>query len=112
MKEGKTVVPGPALSGETPFDDKDKTTINLAPSQTSLSQFIAPVEAAPVKIKSNLDSSQSSNHSQGLLYDPLVLEQAQKYSRYAISALQYEDLKTAVENLEKALNLIKPLKKD
>lgn len=33
-------------------------------------------------------------------------EQAQKYCRYAASALQYEDVKTAIENLRKALALL------
>lgn len=38
---------------------------------------------------------------------PQDSEQAQKYCRFAASALQYEDVKTAIENLEKALALLK-----
>ena len=33
-------------------------------------------------------------------------EKAQKYCRFAASALQYEDVKTAIENLHKALALL------
>lgn len=35
-----------------------------------------------------------------------ILE-AQKHAKYAVSALSYEDVKTAVENLEKALSFLK-----
>ncbi|ERL91533.1 vacuolar protein sorting-associated protein VTA1 homolog [Dendroctonus ponderosae] len=34
------------------------------------------------------------------------IQKAQKYSKYATSALNYDDVKTAVENLQKALNLL------
>lgn len=33
-------------------------------------------------------------------------EKAQKFCRFAASALQYEDVKTAIENLHKALALL------
>ncbi|XP_030761429.1 vacuolar protein sorting-associated protein VTA1 homolog [Sitophilus oryzae] len=35
------------------------------------------------------------------------IHKAQKYSKFATSALNYDDVKTAVENLQKALNLLK-----
>ncbi|KAJ3335458.1 hypothetical protein HDU93_005459 [Gonapodya sp. JEL0774] len=41
-------------------------------------------------------------------YDPKVLASAQKLSRFAISALQYDDIETAVDNLQKALMLLQP----
>ncbi|CAG9768222.1 unnamed protein product [Ceutorhynchus assimilis] len=37
---------------------------------------------------------------------PEQIQKAQKYSKYATSALNYDDVKTAVENLQKALNLL------
>lgn len=49
--------------------------------------------------------SQPSNTMSGTL-SPQENEQAQKYCRYAASALQYEDVKTAIENLHKALALL------
>jgi vacuolar protein sorting-associated protein VTA1 len=38
-----------------------------------------------------------------------VVVQAGKHAKYAQSALMYDDIKTAVDNLEKALALLKPL---
>ena len=49
--------------------------------------------------------AQPSNTSSSTL-SPQDSEQAQKYCRYAASALQYEDVKTAIENLRKALALL------
>ncbi|KAJ3165226.1 hypothetical protein HDU88_004309 [Geranomyces variabilis] len=40
-----------------------------------------------------------------------AVQAAQKHARFAISALQYDDVNNAVENLEKALALLKPFKK-
>eukprot|EP00842_Homolaphlyctis_polyrhiza_P006504 jgi/Hompol1/6855/HPOL_000365-RA len=37
-----------------------------------------------------------------------MLTQAQKHSKFAISAMQYEDIPTAVDNLQKALALLVP----
>nr|KAJ3423017.1 hypothetical protein HK105_004192 [Polyrhizophydium stewartii] len=38
-----------------------------------------------------------------------IMTQAQKHAKFAISALQYEDIKTAVDNLQKALAVLGPL---
>ena len=35
------------------------------------------------------------------------ITEAQKHSRYAVSALGFNDVKTALENLEKAMNILK-----
>ncbi|KAK9695625.1 hypothetical protein K7432_012871 [Basidiobolus ranarum] len=40
--------------------------------------------------------------------DPQAISMAQKHSRFAISALEYDDVKTAVENLRKALAILEP----
>ena len=37
---------------------------------------------------------------------PEEIQKAQKYCKYATSALNYDDVKTAIENLNKALNLL------
>ena len=44
-------------------------------------------------------------------YDHRILAAASKHSKFAISALQYEDIPTAIDNLEKALHLLKPLRR-
>ncbi|RZC34839.1 vacuolar protein sorting-associated protein VTA1 -like, partial [Asbolus verrucosus] len=38
--------------------------------------------------------------------NPEHIQKAQKYCKYATSALNYDDVKTAIENLNKALNLL------
>ena len=40
--------------------------------------------------------------------DYTIITAATKHSKFAISALQYDDVTTAVDNLEKALALLKP----
>ncbi|KAJ3085339.1 hypothetical protein HK102_000088 [Quaeritorhiza haematococci] len=42
--------------------------------------------------------------------DHTALTSAQKHSKFAISALQYDDIPTAIENLEKALALLQPFR--
>ena len=42
--------------------------------------------------------------------DPKLLDQAEKYSRQAISAIQFEDVKAAIGCLEKALRTLKSIK--
>ncbi|KAJ3309119.1 hypothetical protein HDU76_003720 [Blyttiomyces sp. JEL0837] len=43
--------------------------------------------------------------------DQQIITSATKHSKFAISALQYEDVPTAIDNLEKALALLRPLRK-
>lgn len=42
----------------------------------------------------------------GVTLSPQDFTKAQKYCKYAGSALQYEDVSTAVQNLQKALKLL------
>lgn len=42
----------------------------------------------------------------GTLLDPQDIIQSQKYCKFATSALQYDDIATAVDNLQKALKLL------
>ena len=51
-------------------------------------------------------SPSTSSTASGVRLDAMDFTKAQKYCKYAVSALQYEDVPTAVENLEKALNLL------
>jgi vacuolar protein sorting-associated protein VTA1 len=41
--------------------------------------------------------------------DPLALSTAEKHARFAISAIQFEDVTTAISNLESALNILHSL---
>ncbi|XP_074596774.1 vesicle trafficking 1 [Brevipalpus obovatus] len=67
---------------------------------------------APTKITSPIPPSVSSSTGgtvalNGAFLDAEALMKAQKYCKYAGSALQYEDISTAVQNLELALSLLK-----
>ena len=54
------------------------------------------------------DPSPSSKplSSSGVELEPMDYTKAQKYCKYASSALQYEDVPTAIDNLQKALRLL------
>lgn len=45
--------------------------------------------------------------SSGNIPTPDQIQQAQKHCKFATSALNYDDIKTAVDNLEKALKILK-----
>ncbi|KAJ1674161.1 hypothetical protein EV182_003836, partial [Spiromyces aspiralis] len=68
------------------------------------------VAPSPVSIPSSVTSI-SNRHPeavpQDLFLDPDVVKQAQKHARWAISALEYDDIKTAIENLERAIHALK-----
>jgi vacuolar protein sorting-associated protein VTA1 len=57
---------------------------------------------------SSVDEDSYSDDEVDYPYDPAVLMDAQKHSRFAISALQYDDVQTAIKNLRIALNLLEP----
>ena len=60
-----------------------------------------PVVPSPVPAASVIPPTQPTS-----TLSPQDSEQAQKYCRFAASALQYEDVKTAIDNLHKALALL------
>ncbi|EFA03831.1 vacuolar protein sorting-associated protein VTA1 homolog [Tribolium castaneum] len=48
----------------------------------------------------------TTNNDGGFAPGPEQIQKAQKYCKYATSALNYDDVKTAIENLTKALSLL------
>lgn len=50
--------------------------------------------------------TQISSTSSGANLNPEQMQKAQKYCKWATSALNYDDVKTAVDNLQKALTLL------
>jgi len=62
----------------------------------------------PFASANSLDEDSYSDDEVDYPYDPAVLMDAQKHSRFAISALQYDDVQTAIKNLRIALNLLEP----
>ncbi|GAB6030559.1 Vacuolar protein sorting-associated protein vta1 [Chamberlinius hualienensis] len=79
---------------------------NITPSPSSGSHA-PPTTPAEQPTSSASDSNNSDNVSDGVKLKAEDLSKAQKYCKWAGSALQYEDVNTAVFNLEKALKLLK-----
>ncbi|KAK9897157.1 DUF605-domain-containing protein [Cystobasidium minutum MCA 4210] len=92
------------------FPAPSTTSTSTAPSRPSANTTAPPAPSAP--------PAQSYNHHQEIVpeiedwqpepssLDPEVLASAQKHAKWAISALNYEDVETARAELKKALELI------
>jgi len=115
LKNGETPVAGPLVDDEEeaedsteipedshPPSDNTQTVPAAAPSAPAVAPS-APAPSAPAGSMSNMSISSPSGSST-LSYDKIA--KAQKLCKYAISALDYQDTKTAVENLQKALHLV------
>ncbi len=44
-----------------------------------------------------------------LVFDPKIISEAEKQARFAISAMHFDDLPTAIQNLQRAIALLQPL---
>ena len=74
-------------------------------SQISAPKNTPPVERrAPVAAVPSVPEASSASHANDVSMDGI--EKASKHCKYAQSALQYMDVKTAVENLQAALKIL------
>ncbi|KAJ3053622.1 hypothetical protein HK097_003815 [Rhizophlyctis rosea] len=99
----------PPASSFDPYNSN--TAPNLPPRTPSFStppappaRPITPVSSTPVSSARGFGSV-----SEAFAMDHKALQAAQKHSKFAISALQYDDVGTAVGELEKALALLRPM---
>lgn len=69
-------------------------------------EFI-PVPAAQLPHREE-EEEEDEDEEEELAVDPKAAKDAQKFARWAISALEYDDVGTAVENLQKSLDLLMP----
>lgn len=85
--------PSPSLPDIPSVPDEDPSPINST-----------PIPAVPVQpyIPPQLVAVNTNPSTVG----PEHIEKAQKYCKWASSALNYDDVKTAVDNLQKALHLL------
>lgn len=132
LKTGDIPAPGPPKDLESNdhlihkslvegFDDNEKTTPSPSsddlPNSPGSSSAVPPTTPAPatpsipttptISVTPTIPAMPSSSVSAGsvsLTADQI--EKAQKYCKWAASALTYDDVKTAVENLHKALRLL------
>jgi len=68
----------------------------------------ATPHAAPYHAAAAADSD--GDEEAALMFDPEMISTVQKYCKFASSALNYEDVQTAIDNLEKALKLLRAAK--
>ncbi|KAF5288729.1 hypothetical protein FQA39_LY15301 [Lamprigera yunnana] len=80
--------------------------VNIFPSATNVIPNVPPA-ADPVPNRVSPTSSTASAILPTATLGPEQMEKAQKYCKWAGSALAYDDVNTAVDNLEKALALLR-----
>ncbi|XP_060609456.1 vacuolar protein sorting-associated protein VTA1 homolog isoform X2 [Anolis sagrei] len=119
LKNGETPQSGPiGLEGEF-YDENEEVGSPALPSQDSQpsSTFDVPTSNVPTSNYTGIQIPPGAHapantpaevpHSTGeIRLTPEDFAKAQKYCKYAGSALQYEDVSTAVQNLQKALKLL------
>ncbi|KAI8826932.1 Vta1 like-domain-containing protein [Fimicolochytrium jonesii] len=69
----------------------------------------SPKKTAQTSIPPSSTSAKTAQQAYEINYK--AVQSAQKHSKFAISALQYDDVASAIENLEKALAILRPLRK-
>jgi len=109
LKNGETPIAGPLADGdeednegEEPHEDRQED-VPAMPVNPPSAPAPAVAPPAPASAMSNMNISNPGT-APTLSYDKVA--RAQKLCKYAISALDYQDTKTAVENLTKALHLV------
>ncbi len=108
--------PGPAPTPPPPefpsFPDPPTRRPDSAAGRMPPVQPAAPSDNRANAVVTDYSGPRSSGASGGTYtYDPKVLTNAQKHARFAISAIQYDDIETAVDNLKKALKYLEPYQK-
>lgn len=73
------------------------------PSQSAATSYSNPIDYSSA---SSSDVNFALTATSGIKISQDDILKAQKYSKWASSALDYEDIKTAVGNLQKALNIL------
>lgn len=107
------IKPGPRIP-PTPTDPPQPPLVvyktpTSQPTTPVTPQPVAPqtpvnVSSGPVFPSANPETSTSADVAVGIT--PEQIEKAQKHCKFATSALTYDDIKTAVDNLQKALTLL------
>ncbi|KAJ3361141.1 hypothetical protein GGF32_007696 [Allomyces javanicus] len=78
-----------------------------APSSSAWPSAPPAPAPAPAPVPAQITGG-SAPGTYALAYDPAVLSRAQKHARYVISALEYDDVATAVDHLRQALAALAP----
>uniref|UniRef100_A0A0N5AZF5 Vacuolar protein sorting-associated protein VTA1 n=1 Tax=Syphacia muris TaxID=451379 RepID=A0A0N5AZF5_9BILA len=118
LKKGEKPVPGPVggtsddLTLETSYanssqsqSDSNKQPSNAGSNYTDNSRL--NVKPVPEPRNLTISSSNVADKTNSDKFNTADILEAQKFAKYAVSALSYEDTKTAIENLEKAMAILK-----
>ncbi|KAJ1846799.1 hypothetical protein LPJ73_004427 [Coemansia sp. RSA 2703] len=101
-------VPRSTVSSPPPAQQQQQPRVSATPStpQPSLDRVSATFTPVAASSLPQLHDSDGA-----LLVDPADAKTAQKHARWAISALEYDDVEAAVENLRKAIDVLQPYRK-
>jgi len=130
LKNNETPIPGPVggLDDGLPEDESSQTPTaatstphdsgtGLTPGAAFQSPNITPEVSAqpkPAQRRTVPPPQETTTYfeqptvSSGSAVSPQAMRDAEKLCKFAASALQYEDVPTAIENLEKCLRLLRP----
>ncbi|KAF8983717.1 hypothetical protein BGZ46_009679 [Entomortierella lignicola] len=99
---------GNSLNNNNSFYQQPVVPNNLPPAQTPYGQAGFGSPSAPYQQPQQAPSNAQPYASVPMILDPTVNAQVQKHCKWTVSALTYDDIPTAVDNLEKALALLRP----
>ncbi|KRX88693.1 Vacuolar protein sorting-associated protein VTA1 -like protein [Trichinella pseudospiralis] len=109
LKSGEKPIPGPVEEKELLDEDRDQGETEVSDVCTKISKPIEP----PLPISEFPEDDGCADL--GIEESVLRFEEfakAQKFCKYAMNALEYEDAQTAVKNLKQALELLQKYTKD
>ncbi|KNE67426.1 hypothetical protein AMAG_11887 [Allomyces macrogynus ATCC 38327] len=81
---------------------------HAAPSSSAWPSAPPAPAPAPAPVPAQTTGGSAPSGTYALAYDPAILSRAQKHARYVISALEYDDVATAVDHLRQALAALAP----
>ncbi|KAJ3119605.1 hypothetical protein HK100_000238, partial [Physocladia obscura] len=110
----KVAVPPPTAPAPQSFHQPPPQQPYQPPPPQTFQQPIQPVQSNYQSSSSNYAQQQQQQPKQlsrPVPIDHTVITAATKNCKFAISALQYDDVNTAIDNLEKALAILRPHRK-
>ncbi|KAF9096781.1 hypothetical protein BGX23_010469 [Mortierella sp. AD031] len=102
------VSPTPPTSQYAPYQSPVIPTPAPAPQPSPYTQSGYNSPSAPYQQQQHQPVAQSPYTPVPMVLDPAVNAQIQKHCKWTVSALTYDDIPTAIDNLEKALALLRP----
>lgn len=130
FKEGKQPVPGPpggdesinasspgglspAIAPTAPPTSTSQSGNNSHGNEKSIPVYRPPASSGPVNLSNMNISDGEELDDEDVGYsevDRKSISAAGKHAKFAMSALLYDDIRTAIQNLEQALAILNPIK--